>query len=95
MNNNELMELQNQHIKGITIKLGWQVLASTVAITASFVGGVFLLKQDISNVRAEIKEYRLIDKIENSEYKAEIDKKLNLHDFRINSIEYSRKLKKD
>lgn len=59
-------EIQNKFIKGLTWKLLWSILVSVITITSSIIMGFQSLKDDVKDLKAEIKSVRY-------EFKAAID----------------------
>ena len=73
MNNIKLVELQNQQIKGVTLKLMWTVVISTVVITSSVLGTLFSIKSEmqVDRMNAKIRQTEVDSKLEKIELKAD------------------------
>ena len=73
MNNTKLVEIQNQQIKGVTLKLMWTVVISTVVITSSVLGTLFSIKSEmqVDRMNAKIRQTEVDSKLEKIELKAD------------------------
>jgi len=87
-------EIQNKFIKGLTWKLLWSILVAVITITGSIITGFQSLKDDVKDLKIEIRNvrYEVRAAIDSVKYKQNIraietDAKFQRIDDKLNTIQ--------